>query len=148
MSKSNTFENEILEHILNNVAISDIGDAAGLPASSTAGNLYCALHTADPGEEGTQATSEIAYTSYARVAVARNPSSKKWTVSNGSASNAEKITWPSATGGSATATHFSIGVGPSGSTKILYSGQLETSRTISSGITPEAAVGGIVISED
>jgi hypothetical protein len=148
MSKGNTFESEILENILNNVTIANIGDATGLRGSSTAGNLYAALHTADPGEAGDQTTNEVAYTSYARVAVERNATTKKWTVSSGSATNVDKITWPTATGGSATATHFSIGVAASGASKILYSGALGTSRSISTGITPEAAAGGITITED
>ena len=45
MSKSNSFENQILLHIFNNTAITDIGDALGLPASATAGNLYIRLYT-------------------------------------------------------------------------------------------------------
>ena len=58
MSKSNTFENDILQLVLNNVDIADIGDAAGLQNSATAGSLYIALHTADPGETGTATTNE------------------------------------------------------------------------------------------
>lgn len=50
MSKSNTFENDLLQLIFNNVDIADIGDAGGLQNSATAGSLYIALHTGDPGE--------------------------------------------------------------------------------------------------
>ena len=57
------------------LAIANLADNA---ASSPLTNLYVALHTADPGESGTQSTNEISYTSYARVAVAR--SSAGWTV--------------------------------------------------------------------
>ena len=85
MSKSNTFENDILQLIFNNVDIADIGDAGGLQNSATAGSLYVALHTSDPGEAGNAATNESAYTSYARVAVAR--SGAGWTVSGNSATN-------------------------------------------------------------
>ena len=52
MSKSNTFENDLLQLLFNNVDIADIGDAAGIQNSATAGSLYLALHTADPGEAG------------------------------------------------------------------------------------------------
>jgi archaellum component FlaG (FlaF/FlaG flagellin family) len=71
MSKSNTFETDLLGLIFNNTDITLIGDAAGLQNSATAGSLYVSLHTADPGEAGDQITNETAYTNYARVAVAR-----------------------------------------------------------------------------
>jgi hypothetical protein len=79
MSKGNTFENDLLLLIFNNTDIADIGDAGGLQNSATAGSLYIALHTADPGEAGNATTSESAYGSYARQAVAR--SGAGWTVS-------------------------------------------------------------------
>ena len=92
MSKSNTFENELLLHIFNNSAIALIGDASGLQPSATAGSLYVALHTGDPGEAGTAATSECAYTSYARVAVAR--SGAGWTVAGNAVTNAIGVRVP------------------------------------------------------
>ena len=93
MSKSNTFENDLLALIFNNTDIADIGDAGGLQNSATAGSLYVALHTADPGEAGTAATNESAYGSYARQAVART--SGGWTVSGNSATNTALIQFPS-----------------------------------------------------
>jgi len=72
MSKSNTFENNLLLLIFNNTNIANIGDATGLRGSTAAGSLYWALHTADPGEAGSAITSETAYTNYARVAAARS----------------------------------------------------------------------------
>jgi hypothetical protein len=42
-------------------------------------NIVVALHTADPGDAGTQSTSEAAYGSYARVNVARTTGG--WTAS-------------------------------------------------------------------
>lgn len=125
MSKGNTFENELLLHIFQNADIADIGDAAGLQNSAAAGSLYVALHTADPGEGGNQSTSEISYTGYARVAVAR--SSGGWTVTNNVVTNAAAVTFGACTAGSGTATHFSIGTLSSGSGKILYKGPLGTS---------------------
>jgi len=72
MSKSNAFEAAFLDLLFLNTDIANIGDAAGLQNSAAAGSLYLSLHTADPGEAGTQSTSEVAYTGYARVAVARS----------------------------------------------------------------------------
>ena len=36
-------------------------------------NISTSLNTADPGAGGTMATSEISYTTYARVSLARTP---------------------------------------------------------------------------
>lgn len=146
MSKGNTFETELLDLIFNNAAVALIGDASGLQPSAADGNLYVSLHTADPGEAGSQTTNEATYTSYARVAVTR--AGTGWTVASGSAENAGAITFPEATGGSNTITHFGIGTASSGAGKLLYSGALDTSRAVSSGITPSFAAGDLVITED
>jgi hypothetical protein len=146
MSKSNTFENDILQLIFNNVDIADIGDAGGLQNSAAAGSLYVALHTADPGEAGNASTSESAYTSYARVAVARTVGG--WTVSGNSATNAALIQFPECTGGSETITHVSITTAVSGTSKILYSGALSASRSVSSGIQPQFAASALTVTED
>ncbi len=146
MSKSNTFENDILQLIFNNVDIADIGDAGGLQNSAAAGSLYVALHTADPGEAGNASTSESAYTSYARVAVARTVGG--WTVSGNSATNAALIQFPECTGGSETITHVSITTAVSGASKILYSGALSASRSVSSGIQPQFAASALTVTED
>lgn len=69
---------KILDLLFNNEAATGIGDAGGLLPSAAAGNLYVSLHTADPGAGGDQTTNEAAYTSYARVAVARTVAG--WTV--------------------------------------------------------------------
>lgn len=123
MSKSNTFENDILKLILNNVSITDIGDSAGLLQSTTAGSLWLSLHTADPGETGTAITSETAYTNYARVEVPR--SSAGFTISGSSATLTANADFPKcgATAGS-DITYFGVVNTASGAGKLLYSGQL------------------------
>lgn len=145
-SKSNSFENDLLLLVFNNTDIANIGDAAGLQNSASAGSLYVALHTGDPGETGNQSTSEAAYTSYARVAVAR--SGAGWTVSGNAVSNTAAITFPACTGSSSTCTHFSVGYESSGATKILYYGALSASLAVSTGITPEIPAGDLDITED
>jgi hypothetical protein len=124
MSKGNVFENELLALIFTNVDVPLIGDAAGLQNSAAAGSLYVALHTANPGEAGTQTTSEAAYGSYARVAVAR--SGAGWTVATNSVTNAGVVTFPAATSGSETELFWSVGTDSSGAGKILYYGPLGT----------------------
>jgi hypothetical protein len=132
MSKGNTFENDWLKLIFNATAIANIADNA---ATSPLTNLYVSLHTADPGEAGDQTTNECAYTSYARVAVARSGSG--WTVTNNSVSPAAEISFPAATGGTETATHWGVGTASSGAGKLLYSGTVSPNISISSGVTPK-----------
>lgn len=131
MSKGDTYENDLLKLIFNATAIANIADNA---ASSPLTNLYVALHTADPGESGNQTTSEASYTSYARVAVART--SGGFTITANSVSPAADISFPAATGGSNTITHFSIGTASSGTGKILYSGTVTPNIAVTTGVTP------------
>ena len=145
MSKGNTYENDILNLVLNNIDAALIGDATGLRGSSTAGSLYVSLHTGDVGEAGNQETSEATYTSYARVAVAR--SGATWTVTTGTATNAAAIVFPAATGGTNTITHFAVGTAASGTGKVLYKGSCG-SLSVSSGITPRFEIGQLSLSED
>lgn len=146
MSKSNSFENSLLQLLFNNVDIANIGDAGGIQNSAAAGSLYLALHTADPGEAGDQTTNECAYGSYARVAVARTVGG--WTVAGNTASNAALAQFPECSGGSETITHVSIGMISAGASVILYSGALTASRSVSSGIQPQFAIGALQITED
>ena len=143
MSKGNTFENDLMLLIFNGTAIGNLADNA---ASSPLTNLYVSLHTADPGEGGSQTTSECAYGSYARVAVART--SGGWTVTNNTAVNAALVQFPQCSSGSETATHVAVGTLASGAGKLLYSGALSAGLAISSGIQPQFGAGQLSVSED
>lgn len=145
MSKGNTWENDLLLLVFNNTNAANIGDATGLRGSSVAGNLYLALHTADPGEGGSQTTSECGYTSYARKAVARDSSG--FTVSGNAVTLTANQDFPTATGGTETATHFSVGTASSGAGKILYSGTISPNIAIANGVTPRLTT-GTTITED
>ena len=145
MSKSNACENSLLLLIFNNTDFALIGDAAGLQNSATAGSLYVSLHTSDPGEAGSQTTNEIAYTSYARVAVAR--SGAGWTVTGNSVSPAAAITFPAGTGGSGPATHFGVGTDSSGAGVLLYSGTVTPNIVCGNGVTPQLST-ATAITED
>lgn len=135
MSKSNTFENELMAFIFNNTALSGYGTT-----------YYVALHTADPGEAGDQTTNECAHGGYARVAVNRNAGG--FTVSNNQAQNTAEVLFPTCTSGSETATHASIGVASSSTSKILYKGALSSSLAISTNIAPRFAINAITVQED
>lgn len=141
MSKGNTFENDILKLIFNAVAIADLAQDDG---SSPATTLTVALHTADPGEAGDQTTSEISYTGYARVAVART--SGGWTVSANSVSPAANIDFGTMTAGAGgTVTHFSVGSGVSN--KLLYSGVVTPNIVVANGVLPRLTT-ATAITED
>lgn len=149
MSATNALEAAILALLFNNTAAANIGDASGLQPSGAAGNLYVSLHTADPGEAGDQTTSEAAYTSYARVAVAR--SGAGWTISGtapSEATNAAAVTFPACTGSSATVTHFGLGSASSGAGHLHLSGALTSSLAVSTGITPSFDIGQLAVTLD
>lgn len=146
MSKTNTFENDLLLLIFNNTDIATIGDAGGLQNSAAAGSLYVSMHTADPGEAGTQATSEAAYTGYARVAVAR--SGAGWVVTGNSVSPAANIDFGECTASAGSPlTHFGVGAEASGATKLLYKGAITPNITMAVGVIPRLKT-TTVITED
>lgn len=146
MSATNAFETALLTLYFNNVDHANIGDAAGLQNSATAGSFYVSLHTADPGEAGTQTTSEATYTGYARVAVAR--SAGGWTVSGGNVSNAAAVSFGACTAGSNTITHFGLGSDLSGAGNLFFKGALTASLAVSAGITPSFAIGELDVNAD
>lgn len=146
MSASNAFEAAILALIFQNANAANVGDATGLRGSTTPGVLYLSLHTADPGETGTQTTSEATYTSYARVSVVR--SGAGFTLTSQTISNAAAVNFPAATGGSNTITHFGIGSDVSGTGNLFFSGALTGSLAVSTGITPSFAIGALTVTAD
>ncbi len=132
MSKSNTFENDLLKLIFNATAIANLADNA---AASPLSNLYVSLHTSDPGEAGDQTTGEISYSGYARVAVART--SGGWTVTANSVSPNAPVEFGEMTGGAGgTATYAAIGTAATGTGKVLYSGALTPTIAVALGVIP------------
>ena len=146
MSMSNAAEQALLDLLFLNTDWANVGDAGGLQNSATAGSFYVALHTADPGEAGDQTTSEAAYTSYARVAVAR--SAGGWTRTTSTISNTALVQFPQCSGSSALCTHFSIGTASSGAGQIIVSGALSSSLSVSTGIQPQFAAGELAATAD
>ena len=142
MSKTNDFENDLLLLLFQNTNIANLGDATGVRGSTSAGSLFVSLHTADPGEAGNQSTSEISYTGYARVGLART--NGNFTVSGNAVSFVANVDFGACTAGSGTATHFGIGVASSGATRLLYKGALSPTIAVSSGVTPRINAGQFV----
>ena len=148
MSKSDAYEADILKLLMNATPITGVADNT---ATAPLTFLSVALHTADPGETGTQATSEAAYTGYARVSVARTAGG--WAISGTAptvASPVAAITFPACTAGAAgstVVTFFSVGPTGGGATKIFYSGAVTPNISIGNGVTPQLGT-GTTISED
>lgn len=136
MSMSDTFENDLLKLLLNGTAITGLAiNATSAPLTS----LYLSLHTADPGESGTQATSEIAYTGYARAEVVR--SAAGWTIAGNVANLTSAISFPAGTAGNGTASFFAVGTSATGAGKILFSGPVSPTIATGAGITPQLGTG-------
>jgi hypothetical protein len=57
-------------------------------------------------------------------------------VTANSVSPVANITFPAATGGTETATHWAVGTDASGAGKILYYGTISPNISISNGVTP------------
>lgn len=143
MAKSNALQQAILKLIFNATGIANIADNT---ATSPLTSLYVSLHTADPTAAGTQSSSEISYTGYARVAVARTTGG--WTVSGSSPTQvvpAAQINFPASTGGSGgTVTNWAVGELSTGAGTILYSGTVTPNITVNNGVTPELTVASTI----
>jgi hypothetical protein len=131
MGKSTTYANSLLLLIFNATTFTNVAINA---TSSPITNIHVSLHTADPGTAGDQTTSEIGYTSYARVAVART--SGGWTVSTNTVVPVSTITFPAGTGGSGTATHCAYGSLLSGAGVRFVSGTVTPNIVTGNGVTP------------
>jgi hypothetical protein len=141
MGKGTVFENDFLKLVLNAVAIANIADNA---SASPLTNVFLSLHTADPSA-GNQTTNEISYTGYTRMTVART--SGGWTIVGNSASPFADITFPTSGGGTGgTATYAAVGtLTTAGAGKVLWSGVLSPTITITNGTIPVVKAGSTII---
>ena len=140
--KSNTHSQNWLKLVYQAVAWANMADNA---ATSPFTNIYVELSTGTLTATSAQNTTEAAYTSYARVAVARTTGG--WSLSSQTISNVAAITFPAATGGSETETYFSTGTASSGVGIVLHWAPLTASLAVSSGITPSFAIGALTVTE-
>jgi hypothetical protein len=133
MTIADVTENAILNLIFSGTTWANYAQNA---ASAPETNIVAGMHTADPGEAGTMATSEAAYTNYARQNVLR---STGWsTAVAGSVSPANPINFPASGAAGATITHWSTGKSGGGAAPLLWSGGVSPTVAIgASGITPQ-----------
>jgi hypothetical protein len=135
-----TFVTDLLNHYFTNAAHANIGNGSGLQPSGAAGSFFYQLHTADPGDGGSQLTNEVAYTGYTRPAAARSGSG--FSVSGKNVSPAAEVSFGKRTdaGPAVVAYFWSIGTtgGSGGGNPILRGG-------IGAAPRPFAAVAGTTI---
>ena len=133
MGKANYWSNGLLNLLFNAASLATVAiNATSTPITA----IYASLHTADPTASGAQNNNEIAYTSYARVSIARTTGGFATTTTQ-VIPPASAITFPAGTGGSGTATYFGFGIGASGATSLLYSGTVTPNIVTGNGITPQ-----------
>ena len=142
MAKSVITCNNLLKLLFNATAWTGIADNA---ASSPYTNLYLSLHTADPGTGNSQLTNETAYTNYTRIAVVRT--TVGWTVATNTAVNAALVQFPQCGASGATLTYVAIGTNLTGAGNVLYSGPLNSSLSVASGIQPQFNASALTVTE-
>lgn len=142
MAKSLTTCNNLLRLIFNATPWANMADNA---ATSPYTNLFIGLYTADPGTGNSQLTNETSYTNYTRIGVVRTSSG--WTVSSNTAVNAALIQFPQCGATGATLTHVAIGTNSTGAGNVLYSGPLNSSLAVASGIQPQFNASALTVTE-
>lgn len=148
MSLVDSFESNLLKLLFQNIALASVGDVAGVLPSAAPGNIYVALHTADPLDAmANQGVSEMTYTGYARQAAVRSAAGWAVTVSTTNvADNAALIQMGLNTSTSETATDFSLGFAVSGATVVYMIGTADL--VVSNNVNPEFAIGALDVSLD
>jgi hypothetical protein len=129
VSKSDYLENKVLDHTLGKT-------------SYTMPTVYVGLFTAAPTDAG--GGTEVSGGSYARKSTA----GADWNAAaSGSSSNANAITFVTATASWGTVTHFGLFDAASAGNLLRWAA-LTTSKTIGSGDTASFAAGTLVVTED
>lgn len=134
-SFSDYLENELLDHVF----------GCNTRNFTPPSNIYVALSTADPSENGSGLAEPSGY-GYARVLT----SAASWTVaSSGALDNASAINFPEATGSWGTITHFALYDGLTvGTGNMLGYGTLTIPKSIDNGDTASFAIGALDVSLD
>ena len=142
MSKTDLAENAYLDLMFDNVAWANVGNTGGLPVSTADGDLFIGLYTTATTEAG--GGTEATFGAYARQAISRTAG---FTVSVSNATNAGIVTFPEATSGSETITHWGLHTAVTAG-DMLYFGAVDTGRLVTTGVTVEFAAGALDFNED
>lgn len=132
--KGNTFINDFLKLILNATAIADLAEN---DSSGPLTNLIMSLHTGTLSATSNQTSTEAAYGSYARVAIARTTGGFTAASAQSSALVAT-CSFPQAASGSETETYAMLGTDNTASAgKSLWWGAISPTLAVSVGVTPQ-----------
>lgn len=143
MAKSTATCNSLLALIFNTTTFANIAiNATAAPLTY----LYVSLHTTNPGVGGSQETGEADYGAYARLAIARTTGG--WEIPDaGSTHNKALAQFVECNGGTNAIDYVAIGTDETGAGRVLYAGQLSSTRTISTGIQPQFNASTLVVTE-
>ena len=146
MSAKDGFETGLLEHIFQNANIANIGDGTGLRGSSAAGYFWFSLYISMPDDSASGA--ECNYYGYGRVPCERSVSG--FSVVGNNVSNASALVFGQCVSGDTDiAVGFAVNVasGVNVDDAIIWGG-LQSAMSISSGTTPNFAIGDLNINVD
>ena len=146
MSLVNSAETSLLQLLFNATTWNNIAEN---DSTSPATAFFVSLHTASPGETGSQTSSETAYGSYARQSVARTTAG--WAVSGNTVDNAAAITFPEATSGPSTVTDWGLGLSLTGAGTLIAYGSVDTPTAglvVNTGVQPQFPIGTLDITAD
>jgi len=146
-----TFEYDLLRACLNDQPVTAKGTTLTFlssAATSPVTQLWVALHTADPTDNGEQGTNEGGYAAYTRIESTRSSGTGGWALAatNGAASPVSNIDFPQNTSTSTgTFTHVSLGFS-SGVTsgQIMISGTLSPTINYQQNVTPRITTGSSI----
>ncbi len=147
--KGNELQRTFLNYIFcTSAPTTQVGAGTGA-ATSTTTTLWVALHTADPGNAGNQATNEVAYTNYARIATNRsNAGAASWVIST---TFSPCSVFPSSaigfaqctTSSTVVITNWSVGTFQSAGTTtgLYYCGTVTPNIALNTNVTPSLTTG-------
>lgn len=140
MSATNNFENLLMKHIFINSSVTNLGDAEGLRGSASAGSVWLALFSTDPGETG--AGTELDYTNYARVEIPRTD--VYFDVTGPTATNKTILNFGQNLGTSQTANNWALFTASTNGDMLFY-GDVTIPLVIDTGVIPSVPVGSLSI---
>jgi hypothetical protein len=125
--------NSLLLLVLNTTTWANVAINA---TASPITNIELSGHTASPSGSA-QTTNECAYGSYARVAVSRASGAGGFTVTTVSAALSTLTSFPAATSGTETMTHFGLGTAHTSTGSLIFWGTVTPNIAIATGVTPQ-----------
>lgn len=144
MSATNTLEAAMVALFFNGTTADGIAEN---DSTTPYTQYWISLHTANPGETGSQNTSEVAYTGYGRIAVDRDSSG--FTCSGNTATNAEQLTYGKCTASPGTdITYVGLGTDETGAGTLLNYLALDNPIVMAVGATPIFEAGALDFTAD